>query len=61
MVKKKRKYLTPKGVAKALGVSKMTVYRWIWEGRIKAYTTPGGRIRIPASELRKTRKRKTKR
>jgi putative resolvase len=55
MVKKKQKYFTPKGFARALGVSRITVYRWIWEGRIRAYATPGGRYRIPASELRRIR------
>jgi putative resolvase len=60
MVKKRKRYLTPSEFARSIGVTTMTIYRWIWEGRIKAYELPSGRIRIPVSELKKTRKRKIK-
>ncbi|MHC5039149.1 MAG: helix-turn-helix domain-containing protein [Planctomycetota bacterium] len=38
-------------VAQMCGVSKTTVVRWIREGRIAAYLTPGGHRRVPAIAL----------
>ena len=38
-------------VAKALRVHKLTVFRWIHEGRIKATMNPAGRWLIPQSEI----------
>jgi len=37
--------------AARFGVHKNTVRRWIDAGRLKAYWTPGGKIRIKASDL----------
>jgi putative resolvase len=51
-----KKYFSVRGFARILGVSKITVYRWIWEGRVKAVRLPSGRYRIPASELRRIRR-----
>lgn len=39
-------------VARTLGVSKQTVYRWTWEGRI-AHVRLASSVRIPASEVQR--------
>jgi hypothetical protein len=39
--------------AKLLGVSFITVKRWIYAGKIKAVKTPSGRYRIPESEIQR--------
>jgi len=44
--------LTTGDVAKYCGVSLSTVFRWIKEGYLPAYTTPGGHHRILLSEFR---------
>lgn len=41
-----RKPLTTGQVARYCGVSRMGVIRWIRQGKLKAYTTPGGHYRI---------------
>jgi len=51
-----KKYFSVRGFASILGVSKITVYMWIWGGKIKAVMLPSGRYRIPASELRRIRR-----
>lgn len=38
-------------VAKILGVSPTTVWKWCKEGKIKCGKTPGGHFRIPRSEV----------
>lgn len=42
--------LTPKEVARILGVSRKTVLRWIAAGHIR-YIHVGQTVRIPASEI----------
>lgn len=51
-----KRYFTVRGFARILGVSKITVYRWIWEGKVKAIMLPSGRYRIPESELKKIKR-----
>ncbi len=43
--------LTITEAAKRMGVSRQTIYTWIWEGRVKPLWTPGGRPRVRASQL----------
>jgi len=45
-------YLTPLEVAEILKVSRITVYRWIKDGKLKA-VKPGGVVRIRKEDLRK--------
>ncbi|RLF22933.1 MAG: IS607 family transposase [Thermoprotei archaeon] len=45
--------LRPKEVCKLLGVSYVTLRRWIKEGRIRAVRTLGGKYRIPESEVKR--------
>lgn len=40
-------------VARMLGVSPFTVWRWCKIGRIKAGKTPGGQYRIPAEGVKR--------
>jgi len=40
-------------VAKILNVSRHTVLNWIRKGKMKAIRLPGGRYRIPESEVRR--------
>jgi len=43
--------LRPKEVCRILGISYITLKRWIYNGTIKAVKTPTGRWRIPRSEV----------
>ena len=45
--------LRPKDVCRLLGVSYVTLRRWIKEGKIKAVQTLGGKYRIPESEVKR--------
>jgi len=45
--------LTPKQVAEILGVSFITIKRWIYSGKIKAVKLPTGKWRIPESDVKK--------
>jgi len=45
--------LRPKEVCRLLGVSYVTLRRWIKEGKIKAVQTLGGKYRIPESEVKR--------
>jgi excisionase family DNA binding protein len=47
------KLLKVSEVARKLNVSRHTVLNWIKRGKIKAIRLPGGRYRIPESEVRK--------
>ncbi len=44
-------YLSGAAAARALGVDRATVGRWIAGGRLAGYRTPGGRIRVEAGEI----------
>jgi len=48
----KGKLLTTGDVARYCQVSPVTVFRWIKNGKLKAYTTPGGHHRIRQSDFR---------
>jgi excisionase family DNA binding protein len=43
--------LTPQEAAALLGVSYGTIKQWIYQHKIKSFTTPGGHHRIPFSEV----------
>jgi len=45
--------LRPKEVCRLLGVSYVTLRRWIKEGKIRAVQTLGGKYRIPESEVKR--------
>jgi excisionase family DNA binding protein len=44
--------LKPREVARTLGVSRSTVYRWFWEGRLKGLKMGGGTVRILESAVK---------
>lgn len=48
------KLFKPSEAAVILSLKKLTIYRWIKAGRIKAVRLPDGRLRIAESELEKT-------
>lgn len=43
--------LRPREVARQLAVSRSTVYRWFWEGRLKGVKLNGGTLRILESAV----------
>jgi len=43
--------LKPREVARLLAVSRSTVYRWFWEGRLKGLKMGGGTVRILESAV----------
>jgi len=47
------KLLPPREACKRLGISFITLKRWIYSGRIRAVRTPTGRWMIPESEVEK--------
>jgi excisionase family DNA binding protein len=44
--------LRPREVAQQLAVSRSTVYRWFWEGKLKGLKLGGGTVRILESAVR---------
>ncbi|MCX5892142.1 MAG: excisionase family DNA-binding protein [Deltaproteobacteria bacterium] len=42
----------PREVARQLAVSRSTVYRWYWEGRLRGVKLNGGTLRILESAVR---------
>lgn len=48
-----KKFLTTGEVARLLGVTPLTVWRWCKSGKMKAIRTAGGQYRIPAEEVKK--------
>ena len=44
--------LRPQEVVRLLGVSRSTVYRWYWEGRLRGVRLDTGTIRILESAVR---------
>jgi excisionase family DNA binding protein len=44
--------LRPREVARRLAVSRSTVYRWFWEGKLKGVKIAGGTVRILESAVR---------
>jgi excisionase family DNA binding protein len=47
----KERLMRPREVAKQLAVSRSTVYRWFWEGKLKGIKMDGGTVRILASAV----------
>ena len=45
--------MRPKEACRVLGVSYVTLRRWIKEGKVKAVRTLGGKYRIPESEIKR--------
>jgi excisionase family DNA binding protein len=45
------KLLRPREVAKRLAVSRSTVYRWFWEGKLKGVKLNQGTVRILQSAV----------
>jgi excisionase family DNA binding protein len=45
------KMFKPKEAAEILSLKKLTIYRWVKAGKIKAVRLPDGRLRIAESEL----------
>lgn len=43
--------LRPREVARQLAVSRSTVYRWFWEGKLKGVKLAGGTVRILESAV----------
>ncbi len=43
--------LRPREVARLLAVSRSTVYRWFWEGRLQGVKLHGGTVRILNSSV----------
>lgn len=46
-----KKFFTTQNVADFCGVAHTTVIRWISEGKLNAYETPGGHRRIPLADV----------
>jgi len=44
--------MRPREVARLLAVSRSTVYRWYWEGRLRGVKLDGGTVRILESAVR---------
>jgi excisionase family DNA binding protein len=44
--------IRPREVASRLAVSRSTVYRWFWEGKLKGVKITGGTVRILESAVR---------
>lgn len=49
----KDKLLSPRQAAEYLGLAPITLYRWIWAGRLPAKRLPSGQLRIEPEELDK--------
>lgn len=43
--------LRPREVAQKLAVSRSTIYRWFWEGKLKGVKLGGGTVRILKSAV----------
>ncbi len=54
-VNKSPRYLTTGHVSKACEVSLVTVKKWIKQGKLKAFRTPGGHFRVAAGEFQRFR------
>lgn len=52
-VEKREKLLTTSEVAEIFNVTRHVVAKWIREGKINAIKLPGGRYRVPESEVEK--------
>jgi excisionase family DNA binding protein len=43
--------IRPRKAAEMLAVSRSTIYRWFWEGKLKGVQLSGGTVRILESSL----------
>ena len=48
----KDRLIRPQEVAKILAVSRSTVYRWFWEGKLRGVKITGGTVRILESAVK---------
>ena len=48
----RERLMRPREVARLLGVSRSTIYRWCWEGRLRGIQLDTGTIRILESTVR---------
>lgn len=55
-MKKDTKFINITDAAKAYGVTRMTIHRWIKNGKIKHIVTPSGRNKIFKSQVDKFNK-----
>ena len=46
-------FIRPSEAARRLGVSKSTIYRWFWEGKLKGVKLSEKNIRILANSVEK--------
>ena len=49
----KDKFVRPSEVARQLGVSRSTIYRWFWEGKLKGVKFSDKNIRISINSVEK--------
>jgi excisionase family DNA binding protein len=54
-MRKNPRYLTSGQVSKACDVSLVTVKKWINQGKLKAFRTPGSHYRVPVEEFERFR------
>lgn len=54
-MRKSPRYLTTGEVSKACEVSLVTVKKWVKQGKLKAFRTPGGHFRVAADEFERFR------
>jgi excisionase family DNA binding protein len=47
----RERLLRPREVAQQLAISRSTVYRWFWEGRLRGVKLEGGTVRILESAV----------
>jgi len=47
------KFVRPSEVARQLGVSRSTIYRWFWEGKLKGIKFSEKNIRISVNSVKK--------
>jgi excisionase family DNA binding protein len=47
----KERLLRPREVAARLGISRSSVYRWFWEGKLQGIKLLGGPVRILESSV----------
>ena len=47
----RERLLRPREVARQLAVSRSTVYRWFWEGKLRGVKLNGGTVRILESAV----------
>ena len=47
----RERLVRPREVARQLAVSRSTIYRWFWEGRLRGVKLNGGTLRILESAV----------